>query len=168
MSARTEGKVPSTDSLDNEWGQYDVEIDGDQQHSDPQGAIQKSIKATTEEDLLNGSPEPIKPKTLLESRGGSFYSKQMAIAAGQQSLNKGITASPSFQELENAIGAQLALGMNTDSSQSLEGLTKSRSGGNLRSRHSQNHLNYMHKAPSPLSARKNFHKDQNSIIATTR
>lgn len=38
--------------------------------------------------------------------------KQVAVSIGSQSLQKGITSSPSFQELERAIGATLAMSLN--------------------------------------------------------
>ena len=43
--------------------------------------------------------------------------KQAAIHVGSQSLAKGITSSPSFQELERAIGATLALSLNAEQQQ---------------------------------------------------
>lgn len=77
--------------------------------------------------------------------------KQLAVAYASQSLNKGITSSPSFQELEKAIGAQLALGLNTDSSHSLENLSdhRGKKGSSIqRSKYSQNHLNHFQKPPT--------------------
>ena len=38
--------------------------------------------------------------------------KHVALSIGSQSLQKGITSSPSFQELERAIGATLAMSLN--------------------------------------------------------
>ena len=43
--------------------------------------------------------------------------KQIALSVGSKSLQKGITSSPSFQELERAIGATLALSLNSENAQ---------------------------------------------------
>lgn len=48
------------------------------------------------------------------SRNNSLDQKQIALSIGSQSLQKGITSSPSFQELEKAIGAQLAMSLTPD------------------------------------------------------
>jgi len=48
------------------------------------------------------------------SRNNSLDQKQIAVSIGSQSLQMGITSSPSFQELEKAIGAQLAMSLTPD------------------------------------------------------
>jgi hypothetical protein len=51
--------------------------------------------------------------------------KQIALSVGSKSLQKGITSSPSFQELERAIGATLALSLSYSSLLSLNILSTS-------------------------------------------
>ena len=55
--------------------------------------------------------------TSMNSVGKFIDPKQAAMHVGSQSLAKGITSSPSFQELERAIGATLALSLNAEQQQ---------------------------------------------------
>lgn len=176
----TTGKIPSSDSMDNgEWGQYDVE--GDSEHGEsPMQPILKPISSSDTQDTEKADGEDgvseadrVKSSCSPDSelrRGssgtgsGSFTAKQIALVVGQQSLNNGITSSPSFQELERAIGAQLALGLNSDSTQSLEGLGKSGAAGKiglLRSKNSQNQLR-----SSPNSPRRNLSNSSGGSLST--
>jgi len=191
----TTRKIESTDSMDNssEWGQYVAE--GDSEHGDSPSPVQHQIKHTSSTDSAQdtekvdtetdhvGSPK-IKSsggsarelrRAGSGSGSGSFMAKQMALVAGQQSLNKGLTSSPSFQELERAIGAQLALGLNSDSNQSLEGLGKGLGGGRggiMRSKGSQNQLSNYGQRSSPSSPRRSLSGGSNfaayTVAATAR
>ena len=62
----------------------------------------------------DGSSKAAVPMQTIVSASSVSSMKQMALSVANQSLQMGITSSPSFQELERAIGATLALSLNSN------------------------------------------------------
>ena len=203
-----------SDSADNDWGQYDceVEVDGDVKsemdhtitsteggrvNEDGRSGKSMNPSSSSTEDLLkdaaaavsndveenppappplstsevelfekmNRSPEPIPVKSQQNKRHTASSPKgnnQNHNSAGQGGMRGGMHSSPSFKELEMAIGQQLALGLSYDgiSSGNLENIGSVRGGKKLGSRNSGNQLNMMGRSPiaSPREkVRSNWH-----------
>mmetsp|Transcript_25203 Transcript_25203/g.25413 ORF Transcript_25203/g.25413 Transcript_25203/m.25413 type:complete len:753 (-) Transcript_25203:306-2564(-) len=73
----------------------------------------------TEVESEDNPPDvDVQPVSKVPSMSKMMDSKQAAVAIGNASLSNGIKSSPSFQELENAIGATLAMSLSdTDQNQ---------------------------------------------------
>ena len=89
--------------------EWDWEI-GQSEESDDHGGSSsngknKSVSPQGHRSKINGGTGGV---------GINTDAKQIALSLGSKSLQKGITSSPSFQELERAIGATLALSLNSE------------------------------------------------------
>lgn len=90
----------NTDSNENGWG-WEVEPNDN--------GNEDSVNSTQEIKIIDESSRSKSITSVKSSK--SFDSKQMALKNAADSLMSGMTSSPSFQELEKAIGATLATGL---------------------------------------------------------
>ena len=138
------------------WG---VPIETDLSESKDAGNVEHDSEETessveVNEQKLQNTSVTDKYKTMTKQQ----ENKHVAVAYGAQSLKKGITSSPSFQELERAIGDTLALGLNSDSDQNLEqrGKNQPLSKNSSSPRGRQSHLYVQQYHFSPPSPRHHF------------
>lgn len=115
MSSKTSKITRNESQNDNsDWGWDNIGADENNSmtpQSEPESNQVLNDNISNSVSKINESVS-VKPASIKVKSVKSFDSKQMALKASSDSLKGGMTSSPSFQELERAIGATLAQSMN--------------------------------------------------------
>lgn len=103
------GEQNSAVDGDGEWG-WDVQIEAeaDENSNPPEATIETRSRSNT----MKSEDSPAAAGAPKRTNSFKTYDPKHAVAVGNASLAGALKSSPSFQELENAIGATLAMSLN--------------------------------------------------------